>query len=670
MTEPALSHADVDALYRARLFGPFRFEMADGASLDAVGRKTRAMLAYLLLAGRDPVSRETLAGLLWGDRREEQARGSLRYALHEVRRLTLGDAPLLTVRRAHIRVDVGRIETDLGRLRALNNGSDAETLGEVLGEQPAELLRDLGNVDPAFDDWLAGERIRRQEERRATAIAVARRALAAGSVESAYSVAARLLAAEPFDEMATKLAMEARSRLGDRDGVRRAFARYADALRRDVDAAPPPEMIALRDQFTLSAAPSRHEIGSTTVLGPPPAKDAPRPARRAVIAAGTAAVVTASLGAFIWRRRTRSPAEPSARSAELLRQALLASRQDTRDGQKQAVGLLRYAVAQQPDFADGWGALAMAYAFTAHWRASDEAADLRGRARAAADRAQALAPRNALAEVAISIALPTRNNWLNTERALRRALDEHPEHGELTYALAQLLVQVGRAAEAAPLFERVRRHGPPNPGIYFREIYALWSANRLEETDRLIEEANQLFPSQFAVWFARLYIFMFTGRIAEAIAILNDSTARPTGIGIGEFNSVLLVVRALQSHAKTDVDQAMVDELARAGQGAGFAENTIQFASALDRLDDAFAVAEANYFNRGFVVPDVRFSKEQGTYTPLGERQTNFLFFPVTAPMRADRRFEPLVEGLGLVRYWRQSGATPDYLHLARTGRG
>jgi predicted Zn-dependent protease len=267
--------------------------------------------------------------------------------------------------------------------------------------------------------------------------------------------------------------------------------------------------------------------------------------------------------------------------------------------------------------------------------------------------------------VAQAITLPTRNNWLVTERALRRALDKHPDHGELTYALATLLVHVGRAAEAAPLFERVRRSGPPNPGIYFREIYALWSANRLDETDRLIEEANQLFPSQFAVWFARLYIFMFSGRTAEAIALLNDGAARPTGVPIAEFASLQLVARALQTHAQADVDRAVADGLVFARTGAGFAENTIQFASALGRLDDAFAVADAYYFNRGFVIPDVRFTKEQGTYTPLEERQTNFLFFPATAAMRADRRFQPLVERLGLVRYWRQSGITPDYLRRA-----
>jgi hypothetical protein len=58
----------------------------------------------------------------------------------------------------------------------------------------------------------------------------------------------------------------------------------------------------------------------------------------------------------------------------------------------------------------------------------------------------------------------------------------------------------------------------------------------------------------------------------------------------------------------------------------------------------------------------VRFSEEQGTYTPLQERQTSLLFFPVTRPMRADPRFQPLAERLGLSSYWRQSRLLPDYL--------
>jgi hypothetical protein len=74
-----------------------------------------------------------------------------------------------------------------------------------------------------------------------------------------------------------------------------------------------------------------------------------------------------------------------------------------------------------------------------------------------------------------------------------------------------------------------------------------------------------------------------------------------------------------------------------------------------------FAVAEAFYFGRGFVVPDVRFTREQGTYSPPGDRQTHFLFAPAAAAMRADRRFAALVADLGLDLYWRESGSRPDY---------
>ena len=42
-------------------------------------------------------------------------------------------------------------------------------------------------------------------------------------------------------------------------------------------------------------------------------------------------------------------------------------------------------------------------------------------------------------------------------------------------------------------------------------------------------------------------------------------------------------------------------------------------------------------------------------------RKTLMLFTPVTAPMRADPRFEPLMRDLGLAEYWRLSGTDPDY---------
>jgi DNA-binding SARP family transcriptional activator len=47
-------------------------------------RKARALLAILVLAAPQPVARARIASLLWSRRGEEQARGSLRQALHEL----------------------------------------------------------------------------------------------------------------------------------------------------------------------------------------------------------------------------------------------------------------------------------------------------------------------------------------------------------------------------------------------------------------------------------------------------------------------------------------------------------------------------------------------------------------------------------------------------------
>jgi hypothetical protein len=97
----------------------------------------------------------------------------------------------------------------------------------------------------------------------------------------------------------------------------------------------------------------------------------------------------------------------------------------------------------------------------------------------------------------------------------------------------------------------------------------------------------------------------------------------------------------------------------RSRKAAFSAEYSIRVASAVGRIDDAFAIANAYYFGRGFTVPD--FPTPGSKFTP-DQRQTRLLFEPVTQPMRTDPRFDRLVEEIGLKRYWRESGIQPDYL--------
>ena len=67
--------------------GLFAVRDAEGADLTPRRRKGCALLVYLAAHAGEDVSRERIAALLWSDRGEEQARGSLRQCLYELRGL-------------------------------------------------------------------------------------------------------------------------------------------------------------------------------------------------------------------------------------------------------------------------------------------------------------------------------------------------------------------------------------------------------------------------------------------------------------------------------------------------------------------------------------------------------------------------------------------------------
>ena len=67
------------------LLGGWGLRSADGRELALSTRKDRLLLAYLALNPGRPLARDRLAGLLWGDRGETQARDSLRQSLAAIR---------------------------------------------------------------------------------------------------------------------------------------------------------------------------------------------------------------------------------------------------------------------------------------------------------------------------------------------------------------------------------------------------------------------------------------------------------------------------------------------------------------------------------------------------------------------------------------------------------
>jgi Flp pilus assembly protein TadD len=276
--------------------------------------------------------------------------------------------------------------------------------------------------------------------------------------------------------------------------------------------------------------------------------------------------------------------------------------------------------------------------------------------------ARALNPHDGLAYAAEASLLPLRGEWTRREAILREGLKYNRDHDELLLHLADLLHNVGRSTDAAQYAARANAAATqPDPALIWLSTQIYWCAGRLAEADAMAAQGASLFPRQRSCWFTRVYLKMFTGRSDEALAILTNQQSRPPGQPDKDFDAVAAVATALKTRAAADIDAAIAANLGLAHIGAGYAENFVGFAAALGRTDDAFRGADALYFDRGFKVGNLRFSSEQRTYTDFHDRRTRALFYPSSRPMQRDPRFAVLVDQLGLVQYWKDAGAVPDY---------
>ena len=205
-----------------RLFGAMHGIDATGRAVLPRTRRTRALLAVLAMHAPRPVLRTQLIALFWSRREREQARASLRQALHELQAV-LGPEParLLRVGRHELALDDRGLWTDVAALVAWTTPADA------LAAFAPPLLGDLAGIDPSLDAWIAAE------QRRLAALA-RRRAMAAletgVGAEAVLLAAERLSALDPTDAAAWDLLAKARRLRGDRDGAEMAAAQCAALL--------------------------------------------------------------------------------------------------------------------------------------------------------------------------------------------------------------------------------------------------------------------------------------------------------------------------------------------------------------------------------------------------------------------------------------------------------
>ena len=227
---------------------------------SAVAPKPLGLLAYLVLAGveRTPLRRDTLVALFWPELSEPRARGVLRQALFQIRRLLGANA--ISCRDDAIIVDPDALWCDAAEFEAcLAAGDRAGALelyhGELLGGFHIE------NVAPELEDWIERRRMRTRSAAARAARELAECATREERALDAERNARRALELLPDDEAALALLIGALDTLGDRTGALRAAARFSDQLAREYQTSPSPSTRALVDAVRARA---------TTLLVSPP----------------------------------------------------------------------------------------------------------------------------------------------------------------------------------------------------------------------------------------------------------------------------------------------------------------------------------------------------------------------------------------------------------------
>ena len=222
---------------------------ASGKDASPPTRKARAILAYLCSHPGQHFARERIAALLWGDRGEAQARGSLRQALLEIRQATVSGPRILQSDRTHIWAESASLEP--------------EALDETSWAHSDQLLfDDLDHVSPDFDEWLAIARADRNQRLANALRNEAEKLIKRGRGGAALPLIDRLYRLDPFDEEALRLALRAEYQAGRVAGIERRVREMDSRLQNELGVTVSSESRALRDELleALSKSDSTSEI--------------------------------------------------------------------------------------------------------------------------------------------------------------------------------------------------------------------------------------------------------------------------------------------------------------------------------------------------------------------------------------------------------------------------
>ncbi|MBR0713286.1 BTAD domain-containing putative transcriptional regulator [Bradyrhizobium liaoningense] len=142
---------------RLNIIGTFSASV-DGHELD-LSRKAQALLGYMKLSSSRQLPRTKLVGLLWSEKEDSLAKGSLRQSLSQIQReLKACGCKHFHADQLNVALEIEQVASDVAEIVSDAERGIVHPLLLAYDRLTDHILDDLEGIDPAFSDWLAETR--------------------------------------------------------------------------------------------------------------------------------------------------------------------------------------------------------------------------------------------------------------------------------------------------------------------------------------------------------------------------------------------------------------------------------------------------------------------------------------------------------------------------------
>jgi len=389
-------------------------------------------------------------------------------------------------------------------------------------------------------------------------------------------------------------------------------------------------------------APVEREFGATEPDGS---------SRRNVMAGLAVAGVAAALGGTAAWRFIKGARGGSQQAEELYERALMLRGSASQSDNRQAIGYLQEAVRIAPENGEAWGALAFAYRGALLGDPANEVAGFEERLEEALRQADRFAPGNADAAFARRLQSGYFGRWAAMEAVYRELASQFPEHPTGHHLLGSVLMDVGRWNEAIEALRKSKARQPLSPITRYKLTISLWSAGRISEAEREIDEAMR-WSIHSSVWQTKVKLLAMTGRPQAALAIIDDASSRPEGTTNEQLERWRAFLTAMASREAPAIERAVTIIVEMARRIPNPIAEAFQCAM-LGRTSLALSILEGCYLGTGEWA-------SKRPHDPTGNA-SHPLFQPQAKSLWGEPLYARIVEGIGLENYWRVTNSLPDY---------